>query len=241
MNMIQAAINGSRKDSIVPDTTARILEESMLSIQAGAVCIHFHVRDGFGQETLEDKWVNLQVMELKKKLVKVPIGISTGAWIEPDLERRIAQIRSWSCTPDFVSINFDEEGYELVAEVILEKGIAIEVGLNGVLAAKNFLNSKLADRCLRILIEPPDQNYALAYKTVEKIELLLDEVKIDTPRLLHGVDNTCWKMIKTAFAKNYHTRIGFEDTLFLSDHQKAKNNGELIKNAIKIKAAGNKP
>ena len=235
--MIQIAINGSRNDQIVPKTTEAILESATLAVENGASSIHFHPRDEKGNETLRGRFVDEQIRELRTKLRPIPIGISTGEWIEPDLEKRLEQIRSWKILPDFVSINYNESGFEQVTELISERGIIIEVGLSTLKAAKNFTERRLRGDFLRILIEPQEQVLTLALETARSIESLINNSGIDLPFLLHGTDETCWGLLRIALEKNYQTRIGFEDTLVLPTGEKAGTNAELVEQAHRIQAS----
>lgn len=45
----------------------------------------------------------------------VSLGLTTGAWVLPDVEARLAAIAGWNELPDLASVNFDEEGCERVA------------------------------------------------------------------------------------------------------------------------------
>lgn len=234
---IQIAINGNRNDQIVPKMTESIVESAILSIEKGAKSIHFHPRDDKGNETFKREFVDNQIGELRKKLNNVPIGISTGEWIEPNLDKRLEQIGSWKNLPDFVSINYDENGFEKVTELISKKGIKIEIGLSSLESAKNFTKNNFKGDFLRILIEPQEQTLESAIETVNQIENHINNCKIQLPFLLHGFDKTCWNLIELAFKKNYETRIGFEDTLTLPNGKNAKSNMELLEQAQRIKAS----
>ena len=234
---IQIAINGNRNDHIVPKTTESIVESAILSIEQGAKSIHFHPRDDQGNETLKGKFVDNQIGELRTKLKNIPIGISTGEWIEPNLDKRLEQISSWKNIPDFVSINYDENGFEKVTELISKIGMKIEIGLSSLESAENFTKSNVKGNFLRVLIEPQEQILELAIDTVNIIENQINNCNIKLPFLLHGFDKTCWELLKLACDRNYETRIGFEDTLTLQNGKKAKSNMELIEQAQRIKAS----
>ncbi|WP_025605728.1 3-keto-5-aminohexanoate cleavage protein [Pontibacter actiniarum] len=233
--MIQIALNGARKESIVPKTTESIVASAVAACIKGADSIHFHPRDAEGNETLESIFVEEQIAALRKELSRVPVGISTGEWIEPDLNTRLEQISSWKVMPDFVSVNYDEAGAEEVTELVTKKGIQIEAGLSKLEAAKSFGQLFSKGRFRRILMEPQEQEFALAFETVQKIENHLNDAGVRLPILLHGFDKTCWEFIKVAFSKNYETRIGFEDVLILPDGRKAKTNAELLVQALQLK------
>jgi uncharacterized protein (DUF849 family) len=161
----------------------------------------------------------------------VPFGISTGAWIIPDPERRLEAVGEWTVLPDFVSINFDEEGAAELAEFFLERDVAIEAGVANPFAADRLVRSGVAGRCLRIMFEPREQVVEEAMAVVTRTETVLDAAAVTTPRLLHGVNRTAWPLLEAAAARGYDTRIGFEDALTLPGGGLAESNGELIKAA----------
>ena len=83
----------------------------------------------------------------------VPVGVTTGAWIEPDLERRLALIGGWS-EPDYSRSTSPRTGAERVMRALLERGRRHRgrrlVGRGrGRLAA-----SGLGGRVTRVLVEP---------------------------------------------------------------------------------------
>src|SRR6476646_1027034 len=120
--MIQVALNGSRLKTDcpgIPITTGQLCVSAMESVVAGAGAIHFHVRDPAGNETLDFQYVSEQVSGIKTVLPDIPLGISTGEWIEPDISKRISLIKKWNVFPDFVSVNGHETGFELVAEELI--------------------------------------------------------------------------------------------------------------------------
>jgi uncharacterized protein (DUF849 family) len=161
----------------------------------------------------------------------VPFGISTGAWIISDPVSRLAAIEEWSVLPDFVSINFDEEGAAELASFLLGRNVTLEAGVANRFAAEQLVRSGLGNRCLRIMFEPREQVVAEAMTAVADAEAVLDAGAVQAPRLLHGVNATAWPLVDAAGARGYATRIGFEDTLTLPDGKVARGNGELVRAA----------
>lgn len=235
--VVQIAINGNRNDQVVPKTTNSILDAAISSIHKGATSVHFHPRDDQGKETLIGKFVDEQIGELRGIIENIPIGISTGEWIEPDLTRRLELIEKWQVPPDFVSINYDEPGSDQVTEVITKKGIKIEAGLNSLASAQNFTASHPKGEFLRILIEPQEQILEEAIQNINEIKDHLKPYNLPFPYLLHGYDATCWDLLKMALDQGYETRIGFEDTLTLPNGEAAKSNEQLIEQAMRIGAS----
>ncbi len=216
----------------IPVSTSAIVSAAKRCVEAGADSIHFHVRNAVGLESLSAADVSVQVKAINEVLPEVPVGISTGEWIQPDPEKRIDAIRHWDYLPDYVSVNGHEEGFEHVVLALRRKGIRIEAGIRDADAARAFVQSGMLCHCFRILIEPVSQDLAKAIACIEAIEeILLGEISSQTV-LLHGVDETAWPLLALAAKKTYESRMGFEDALLLPSGQPAQNNEALIQTAI---------
>ncbi len=69
------------------------------------------------------------VRALRAATPGLAVGVTTGAWAQPDPERRRDQIMAWQERPDFASVNWHEEGAEGVARALLEQDVGVEAGL----------------------------------------------------------------------------------------------------------------
>lgn len=235
--MLEAALNGGRsaaKHPAVPVAPSQLATAAAQSAKAGAGAVHFHVRGADGRESLAASDVAQAVAEVRK--LGVPFGISTGAWIISDPARRLAAIKEWTALPDFVSINFDEDGAAELGGFLLQRKVGVEAGVANVFAAEQLVRSGLGNRFLRVMFEPREQNAADAMATVAQAEAVLDAGSVTIPRLLHGVDATAWPLLSEAGAHGYDARIGFEDTLTLPDGRLASDNGELVRAAVALLA-----
>jgi len=230
---IVAALNGGRTPAdhpAMPLSPAQLGAAAAESVRAGAGAVHFHVRGADGRESLAAAAVAGAATEVRR--LGVPFGISTGAWIISDPALRMAAVREWTVLPDFVSINFDEEGAAELASYFLGSDVALEAGVANPFAAERLVRSGLGNRCLRIMFEPRERIAAEAMATVARTEAVLDAAAVRAPRLLHGLDATAWPLVDAAGARGYSTRIGFEDTLTLPDGTVARGNGELVRAAL---------
>jgi len=198
------------------------------SAAAGAECVHFHVRDAEGAESLEPEAVARCVRAVRARS-GVPVGVSTGAWIAPDPALRHRLVAGWAAWPDFVSVNFDEAGAVALARLLAGRGVAIEAGLATRRAAEVLIESGLGTACLRVLLEPAEPALEQALAAVADIEARLDAARVALPRLLHGVDSTAWPLMDHAARRGYSTRIGFEDTIRRPDGELAASNAELVR------------
>ena len=236
--MVHAALNGTRtrdEHPGIPITPADQATEARASVAAGAASIHVHVRDEHGNESLAPADVAKTVEAIRMTCPDTPVGIGTGAWIVPDLRRRLSLIRSWTTLPDFASVNLHEAGATRVIEVLLEMGVDVEAGIWNAPAAATLVNSGLAVDCLRVLLEPAEASCS-ARANLLQMEAAL--IGVTTPRLLHGLGPCAWRLVELAATRRYDTRMGFEDTLRLPDGSVALSNAELITaaRAIMLKA-----
>ena len=233
---LHAALNGTRtraEHRAIPITPAEQATEARASVAAGATAIHVHVRDDHGNETLASDSVAATLTAIRSACPGVPVGISTGAWIIPDLRRRLRAIDSWDVLPDFASVNLHEAGAPQVIQFLLDKGVGVEAGIWNAPAARALIDSGLTDHCLRILLEPAEAS-CNARANLMQMEAMLLGAK--PPRLLHGMGRCAWHLVETAARCWYDTRIGFEDTLRLPDGSIAENNAALITAARRIMA-----
>jgi uncharacterized protein (DUF849 family) len=232
--LIKAAINGSRTRNEhpgVPVTPEQQAREAGLAVAAGAGAIHVHVRDAAERESLEPEDVARTLEAIRATCPRIPVGISTGAWIVPDVSQRLALARAWDVLPDFASVNVHEDGALQLMRVLLERGIGVEAGVWNVRSAEALLSAALANDCLRILIEPAEGS-GDAMANLDGIEAALG--RLSRPRLLHGFDAHAWPLIEIAARRGYDTRAGLEDTLTLPDGSPAENNAALVAAAVRM-------
>ena len=237
--LIKACLNGSRapeEHPALPVTPDELAEAAVAAVAAGAGALHIHPRGANGAQMLAAGDQSAALLAIRAHLPVIPLGVSTAAWIEPDVERRLAAISSWRdapSLPNFASVNVGEEGDEAVCEALLALGIGVEAGLATPADAQRLLASGLASHCLRILIEPDEEDATAALHAAWQIIAALDAGGIDQPRLLHGAAEATWPVLDLALQLDYATRIGLEDTLALPDGRRARDNAELVAEAVR--------
>jgi uncharacterized protein (DUF849 family) len=237
--LIKAAINGNRTreehpaNPVAPEQQAG---EAAAAVASGAGAIHVHVRDANGRESLKPEDVAAAVQTIRAACPSIPVGISTGAWIVPEVESRLSFIDAWNVLPDFASVNIHEAGALQVVRILLDRGVGVEAGIWTDQAAATLLDSNLVEKCLRILLEPAE-GPGNAWENLARIETTLRGV--GRPRLLHGLGASAWEFIRLAAERKYDTRTGFEDTLQLPDGSPARSNAELVIAARRILAEVN--
>lgn len=228
---LKAALNGARSVAYhprVPITAAQLAADARAAVRAGADAIHLHVRGGDGMETLSGEELARTLAAVRASVPETPVGITSRLPIVGSPAERLRLARGWTALPDFVSVNFDEEGSPELAELLLARGVGVEAGLADADAARALLASGLATHCLRILIEPREEEASAARATVSAIDGILGGAGIPAPRVLHGVDATAWPLLSDAGRRGWGTRIGFEDTRDLPDGSLAADNAALV-------------
>ena len=226
--LLKACLNGARSPEShrgLPVTAEQLVADAKAAVAAGAGALHIHPRDGDGGESLRGTDVAHAVEATRA--AGVPVGVTTGAWVVPDVGERLETIRDWTVLPDFASVNFHEDGALQIAELLIERGIGVEAGVWTAASAVEFASSPVAASCLRVLIEPMATETPSALATVRAIEAVVGDLGV--PLLLHGFQTTVWTMLEEAGRCGYDTRIGLEDTLALPDGSPGSGNAELVR------------
>jgi len=225
--LLQAALNGPfTKDDhpAMPITAAELAADARACVQAGAGAIHMHPRNRYGEETLDPEVIDAAVREVRAAC-GVPVGVSTGAWIEPDHELKLRYIRAWT-EPDYASVNVSEDGWQDVVRALEDNGIGAEAGVWSVEDAKALGESGLESDLTRILIEPVEADPAGAVALVAAIK-----AELHGPFLQPGDGDATWVLIEDAIRHGLDTRVGLEDT------QEATN-PELVARAMSLIKTG---
>jgi uncharacterized protein (DUF849 family) len=232
--LLQACLNGGRHRDDHPRcplTPSDLAADAIAAVAAGAEVIHVHPRDSDGDESLDAEHVGATVQALRE-VADSFVGVSTGAWIVKEPSERLRAVDAWRILPDVASVNFHEDGAVELAEALLAREVGVEAGVWNAEAARVLVESTLAERCLRILIEPMETTAAEAVATVDAIEDVLAGVAPDVPRLLHGHGPTTWDLLAEAARRGYDARIGLEDTTRLPDGKIAAGNADLVRAAL---------
>lgn len=235
--LLKIALNGARskkENENIPQSLDEIKKDVSQLFQMGYNVFHIHCYDKNGKESLIPVDVSDLVTTVRNISPEIKLGISTGDWIEPDLQKRINLIEKWTETPDFVSLNLIEDDALDIIDVLIKKGVKIEAGLNEKKAAEIFVSSNLYKYCERVLIEPEEEKLEDALKTIAEIETILKQNNNKLKILLHGFNSASWGLLREAKKRGYDSRMGLEDTIYLENGDKAKNNLELIEAAGKI-------
>jgi uncharacterized protein (DUF849 family) len=237
--LLQAALNGPwTKDDHpgVPITAEELARDAVACVAAGAKAIHLHPRDGDGTERLDAEVIDHVAMTVRDAC-GVPVGVSTGAWIEPDVQQRTELVRAWS-GPDYASVNVSEDGALEIMRALLDAGVGIEAGVWSVEDARRLAGWRLGEQLTRVLVEPVDVDPRGAVALMDDIHQALDEAGIAAPRLQHGDGDATWVLIEDAVRRGLDTRVGLEDTQYDPDGERVSSNEALVRRARRIMVRG---
>jgi uncharacterized protein (DUF849 family) len=238
--LLQAALNGSLTKAdhpAVPVSVEELVRDAVACVAAGAGAIHLHPRDAAGRERLDADVVD-EVVVAVRAACGVPVGVTTGAWIEPDLTRRLAMVRAWR-EPDYTSVNVSEPGSMQVMQALLAVGIGIEAGVWTVADAEHLASSGMGNTVTRILIEPVAVSASDAMGLVAAIHRTLDRHGLTAPRLQHGDGEATWILLRDAIHRGIDTRIGLEDTLHEPTGERTTGNAALVRTAWQLRGIVN--
>ena len=235
--LLQVALNGDLPNDAhpgLPVSVEELARDAVACVAAGAQAIHLHPRDSDGCERLDPQIVDEVVVEVRDAC-GVAVGVSTGAWIEPDLERRLELVRAWAA-PDYASVNLSEPGAGEVMKALIKAGIGIEAGVWSVEDAERLAATGLSPRVTRILVEPVNVGVEAAIEVVDEIHGALDGLGLTAPRMQHGDGEATWVLLGDAVRRGLDTRVGFEDTLYRPNGEQATGNEALVRAARELGA-----
>lgn len=233
--LLKACLNGARKPGThraVPMSIEECALDAAQCVAAGAAAIHVHPRDSGGRETLDPPLVDSTVVAIREA-AGVPVGVSTGAWIEPDLTARTMAVHSWT-EPDFASVNLSEEGAPEVVAALIDRDIGVEAGLGAPEDVARLVTGGMAEGLLRVLIETESEDPSEALATARAIHAALDDAGVQAPRLAHGAGVATWSVLEWAAATGLDLRVGLEDTLVMADGSDAADNPDLVTAAAEL-------
>lgn len=230
--IVKCCLNGARElaeHPALPASAEAAGVEAAAAVRAGAAAIHVHPRGHDGRDTLAAESVAEWVAAIRAATRGTPVGVTSGAWIDPDADARVQAICAWrDPLPDFVSVNLGEDGAGAIARACLSRGIGIEAGLWSAQDVERLAASGLEGRWLRLLVEAVCEAPAQLGR-VEEIDAALDRLGESAPRLYHGVGDGTWEVLRAARARGRDVRVGLEDVLTLPDGSPAASNADLVR------------
>lgn len=231
---VKACINGARTPDQhpgLPVSPQQIADAAVAAHRCGAQAVHLHPKTADGVDSLLADTVGPAVTAVRHAVPGLPLGVTTGFWALPDAEQRLRAVGSWEVLPDFASVNWHEPGSHDLAELLLSRGLGVEVGIFHAEAAESWAQSDIAPHCMRVMIElGADGDTGTADDLLARIR----RAGSPAPVLLHGLDDSCWPLLRHAGVRGLQARIGLEDTVLLPDGSPAPGNAELVEAAVQI-------
>lgn len=239
MTTLKACLNGDRRQSqhpAVPVTPDELAAEAAAAQAAGATVVHLHPRAANGTESLD--WSDIQpaIAAVRARCPGLVVGVSTRQEIQPDLETRRALLAAWSGPPEgpgLASVNWHEEGAEVIAATLAECGVGIEAGLFTADAARKLASTGLPDGLVRILVEaipgvsPGNDGIEAARAILAELPGLQSGVDV----VVHGEAQWAWPVLPWAHDSGFGIRAGFEDMLTGALGEEVHSNADLIRDA----------
>ena len=234
MALLEVALNGHRTPAehpAIPRTPAELAREARASVDAGAKVLHGHAYAD-GDETLAAEPCAAMVRAIRAACPGVPISQTTALYIAADdPERRLALIADWTDLPELVTANQGEDGIVELCEHLLGRGVGIEAGLLSVADAEAFVESPIAERCTRVLVEPLDADPDAAVAHAEVMENVLAAAGVTLEQVHHGDLVASWAVSERGARRGHGIRTGLEDTTVMPDGTPAPDNATLVREA----------
>ena len=197
---------------------------------AGAGALHVHARAPDGRDTLEPSLVAETVSAIRGTCPDTPLGLTTGLWAAAgDPALRLRRVREWSVLPDYVSVNVSEPGFGELCALLAGRGVGLEAGVWSVADAHDL--SERDAPLIRVLVEVGDGPGEPA-RALEISEALV-AAGVSAPQLHHGEGLATWAVIDAAAELGHDVRVGLEDTTVLPDGSAARDNAELVAEAVR--------
>jgi len=233
--LVGAALNGARtrgEHPAVPRTPTELAPDTAAVVAAGADVVHVHAFDEGGAESLATGPCAAVLRAIRVASPGVTISLTTTAAIEPDPQRRLDLVAAWTDLPELVTANMGEPGIVELSEHLLGRGVGIEAGLLELGDAHAFVRSGLADRCVRVLVEPLDADPDDAVAHAAAMEDVLAAAQIRLEQMHHGEGIASWAVSRRAVARGHGIRTGLEDTTVLPDGSPPAGNAALVRAAV---------
>lgn len=232
--LLKACLNGGRTDDehpAIPRQPSELAAEARASVDAGAQVLHLHPYDDEGRETLEAEPCAAALRAVRAACPGISVSLSTSADIEPDPGRRLELVAGWTELPELVTANQGEPGILELCEHLIGRGVGIEAGLLRLEDARAFVSARIANRCVRVLVEPLDADPQTAVAHAAAMEQVLADAGVSLEQVHHGDARATWHVMERGISRGHGIRVGLEDTTVLPDGSRPAGNAELVRAA----------
>ena len=249
--IITAAICGAEvtKDHNpnIPYTVREIGIEAEKSFLAGASIIHLHVREDDGTPTQDLKRFQACVDEIKSRCPDVIILPSTGGAIGMSNEERIQPIfikpQPEMATLDMGTMNFGDDDIFVNTENTIIS-FAKEMNSRGIKPELECFDKGMIDMTLRLhkkgyINKPMHFNFMMGViggiaATSRDLLYLVNSIPKGSTYCVGAIGKHEFPMVALSIELGGHTRVGFEDNIYLSKGVLAKSNSELVEKVVRI-------
>jgi uncharacterized protein (DUF849 family) len=231
---LQVALNGDRVHPAAPRSPTAIAQAADAAVTAGAHSVHVHAFDWAGRESLDPNSCAAALRAIRERCPGIPVSLTTSATILPDPRERLRVVAAWDDLPDLITANQGEPGIAELCDLLLARGVEIEAGLLTLDDARAFVRSGLAGRCRRVLLEPLDEEPAVALCHAAAMEETLAAAGIALEQVHHGYGLACWAVNRRGLERGHGIRTGLEDVTVLPNGTPAADNAELVRAAADL-------
>ncbi|MCR4784651.1 MAG: 3-keto-5-aminohexanoate cleavage protein [bacterium] len=250
---ITCAVSGAEtmrsNNPAVPYTPQEIADSAYEAYKAGASILHLHVRNDDGTPT-QDIEVFRRAIELVRSKCNMVIEVSTGGAVGMSDEERLqpVMLRPELASLDCGTSNFGDD-YVVNTLPIMRRFAQTmkEYGVRPTLECfdlSNIFSSKILIK--EGLVEPPyyygfGMNIpgAIPY-TPEILAFMLRHLPEGALWTAVGISRACFQAVLGSVAMGGHTRVGFEDNVYMDKGVLAVSNAQMVEKAANIiKASGN--
>jgi len=249
--IITAAICGAevtkKQNSNIPYTVREIGIEAEKAFLAGASIIHLHVREDDGIPTQDIKRFQACVNEIKNRCPDVIVQPSTGGAIGMSNEERLQPIfmdpPPEMATLDCGTMNFGgDEIFVNTENTIIH--FAQEMNLRGIKPELECFDKGMIDMALRLnnkgyIKDPMHFNFVLGViggiaATPRDLVFMINSIPKNSTFTVCAIGRHEFPMVTLSIVMGGHTRVGFEDNIYLSKGVLAKSNSELVEKIVRI-------
>ena len=240
--MITVAPNGARKTKTdhpsLPLTPQELAQTAKDCLETGAAMMHLHVRDDQGKHSLEPD-LYLKAMECVKQAVgdELVLQITSEACGVYTPEQQMAAMRQLHPESMSLAINEFVPDQEHEAEAarffhwVSEREILpqyIVYSTDDLKFYQDLLYREIVPATPHLLLFVLGKYATGQQSRPDDLLPFLDVQEMKTPWAVCAFGKEEYNCMKRAIASGGHARVGFENNLYLSDGQQAKDNAALV-------------
>lgn len=229
----------------VPYTVKEIADEARRAYDQGASIIHLHVREDDGTPTQSAERFSACIEAIKGRCPDVIIQPSTGGAAGMSNAERLQpltlcpEMATLDCGTlnfggDTIFVNTENTIIEF-AEAMKKHGVKPELEVFD----QSMINTVLHLTRKGIILGPLHFNFVMGVRggigaSLREFSFLADSLPKGASFTASGIGRSQFNVVALAAVSGGHTRVGFEDNIYLEPRRLAKSNGELVEKAAMI-------